>query len=247
MKSYIKRFLQFILGFERYLFYFSRYIAGSLHRNKREGDFIAFVKLLKDGETVLDIGANIGAMSVYLAKHLPHSRIIAFEPIPVNVRVFKKVIQHYKLSNVELIEKALGERDGMIEMVLPNQKHVKMHGLCHVVHESITELNDGDRFQLPMVRLDAVEEVQSAGRISGIKIDVENYEQFVLTGAKEVIEKNRPVIYAELWENENRNQCFRFITELGYQIHVLSDQRLVPFDAGVHHQQNFFFIPSDRS
>jgi FkbM family methyltransferase len=201
--------------------------------------------MLEDGTSVLDIGANIGAMSVYLAKHLKMSKIIAFEPIPVNVKVFKKVMDHYRLTNVRLIEMALGDRDGEVEMVLPKEHQVRMHGLCHVVHESIDEHNEGERYRIPMTTLDSLDELSTEQRISGIKIDVENFEFFVLAGGRKLLEKHKPIVYAELWANENRNMCFTLMEGLGYGIKVLSEDQLVIFDPKQHRNQNFFFVPAN--
>jgi FkbM family methyltransferase len=244
MKTYIKRFLQFILGFERYLFYFSRYIVASMHHNRKEGDFLFFRDLLKNGDTVLDIGANIGAMSVHLSRKLPDSLIYAFEPVPVNVKTLKRIIKHYGLTNIKVMECAVGEKADKVEMVLPRQKRVRMHGLSHVVHESINEFNEGDRFEVPMISLDSLEELFTAKSVGGIKLDVENFEFFVLKGADTLIRKFRPIIYTELWENENRHHCFEWIKERNYDIKILELGKLVLFDPAKHHTQNFFFIPA---
>ena len=46
-------------------------------------------------------------------------------------------------------------------------------------------------------------------KIGAIKMDVENFEYFVLEGGKELIKKHKPIIYTELWENQNREKCFQ--------------------------------------
>ena len=79
--------------------------------------------------------------------------------------------------------------------------------------------------------------------ITAIKLDVENFEYFVLDGGKQTIIKHRPIIYTELWENENRDKCFNFIRNLNYSIKVLQNNELVDFDKKIHTTQNFFFIP----
>jgi hypothetical protein len=76
-----------------------------------------------------------------------------------------------------------------------------------------------------------------------MKIDVENYEYYVLKGAEMLVEKNKPVIYCELWENENRKKCFSFLNNLGYSAFILHKKELVPFNDQKHHKHNFFFRP----
>ncbi len=70
--------------------------------------------------TVLDIGANIGEIAVYLAYHLPHARVVAFEPAPENLAVFDRhlAIQRQPLRNLELIREAVSDRSGQIEFAI---------------------------------------------------------------------------------------------------------------------------------
>ena len=72
----------------------------------------------------------------------------------------------------------------------------------------------------------------------------ENFEFFVLDGAKLLIEKHKPIVYAELWENENRDNCFRLFQNLNYKIMVVVKNKIVPFDKSNHKTQNFIFIPA---
>jgi hypothetical protein len=66
-----------------------------------------------------------------------------------------------------------------------------------------------------------------------------------LDGAKELIAKNKPFIYAELWENENRDKCFQLFKELNYKTVVVIDKKAVEFNVGVHKTQNFIFMPNN--
>jgi len=244
MKNSIKVFLQKLLGFDRYLYFFSIYIINTLKWNKKEGDFVFFRNMVPDGGIILDIGANIGAMAVHLARTHKNSQIIAFEPIPDNVRCLKKVVGHYKLNNITLIESALGEKAGTIEMVMPVNKSARLQGLSHVLHQSITENNEGNKFVTPITTLDDFFKNKNiTDAVTAIKLDVENFEYFVLKGAENTIKKFKPLIYCELWDNKNRLDCFTLMKEHGYTIKVLHNNELIDFDHLLHKTQNFFFIP----
>jgi FkbM family methyltransferase len=244
MKSRVIKILHKLLGFDNYLFLFSVFTIHTLRWNRKEGDFLFFLRMIPDGETVLDIGANIGIMTVWLSRRLKNTSIIAFEPMPQNIRALKRIMQFYKLQNVRLVENALGDQRGTIEMVMPVLDKVKKHGLSHVVHESIQELNEGNTVRVNMERLDDLSMLHEKDiKIRAIKLDVENFEYFVLQGGKQLIQKHRPLIYTELWENENRNLCFQLIQEMGYRIEVLEGKKLVPFEDAKNKTQNFFFIP----
>ena len=56
-----------------------------------------------------------------------------------------------------------------------------------------------------------------------------------------MLEKYRPIVYAELWDNENRTNSFKLLTEIGYSIFVVVNEQLVPFVEGKHVTQNFIF------
>lgn len=250
MKTLVKFVLQKVLGFKNYLFFFSLYIVATLKNDRKEGDFLHFLSLLPDNSTILDIGANIGVMTVYLARKLPGSHVFSFEPVPDNLNALYRLIRYFKLTNVHVFKVALGNFEGTAEVILPEHKHVKFHGLSHIKGIKGTEGDAGLKYKVPMHKLDEMAELKSLSKpLTGIKIDVENYEFEVLTGAVNLLTKYKPIIYAELWENQNRIDCMKLLTGLGYSIFVLYKGELVIFDESTHQTQNFFFqiAPESRN
>jgi len=248
MKARLKKTLQKLLGFDRYLFVFAVAVITTLRRSKNERDFLHFLKMIPDGGTVLDIGANIGIMSVWLGRRLKKSSILAYEPIPQNIKALKRVLAFYNVKNVRVIEKALGDRNGEVEMVMPVLEEVRMQGLSHVMHDSITDFNEGKKYTTPIGTLDDCEILKAVtGPVTAIKLDVENFEYFVLNGAAETLAAHRPLIYTELWENENRQRCFELLSSMGYRTQVLEGKKLTPYDPKRHGTQNFFFTPQTKA
>jgi FkbM family methyltransferase len=247
MKSAVKYILHKLLGFDYYLFVFSLFKIYTLKKDKNEKDFFHFMKLIPANSMILDIGANIGIMTVHLARSIEGSKVIAFEPMPSNIKAFKKVINHFNLKNVTLFEIALGNNEGEVEMIMPVVSNVRMQGLSHVVHESITEFNEGVTLKVPLKMLDKIDVLKNSTQtISAIKIDVENFEFFVLEGGKELIIKHQPVIYAELWDNANRYNCFNLLQSLGYHTYVVINNQLVLFDEQTHQKQTFIFLTAQK-
>lgn len=241
MKKFIQNILQSVLGFKRYLFVFSLFKIRTLSRDKKEGDFFHFLSILPADAKVLDIGANVGIMTALLAKHCREGEVHAIEPIPENFEALARICRHFAFANVRLHQFALGVEDGALEMVMPEVKRVRMQGLSHVVHDSITEFNDGQRYSVPQHRIDSLGDIVQG--VQAIKIDVENFEYFVFKGAEETLRTFKPLIYCELWDNENRSKCFALLQgDLGYRIRVLEQGRLQDFVPGRHRQQNFFFV-----
>lgn len=246
MKAKIKLLLHKIFGFERFLYFFSLFKIYSLRWDKNEKDVFLFIdqinKVAQKG-MVLDIGANIGITSGVIGRNTIHD-LLAFEPLPLNYRIFERVIKTLGLHNrVTLHKVALGSTEGECEMVLPVVDEVRMHGLSHVVDPEIKEFNEGQIVQkIPMTTLD---KVCKGMKVLGIKLDVENYEYAVLKGAEALLSTQKPVIYTELWDNENRIRCFDFLRNLGYRSYYNRQGVLTSFEGNISSVQTFLFLPNN--
>lgn len=239
MKDYIKYLLQKVLGYDNYLYYFSLYTISRVNINQYEKEFGYFLNMLSADSVVLDIGANIGITTVPIARKCSKGKVFAFEPIPSNLKALKRVTQRYKLNHVSFFSEALGDTNGSVQMVLPVLKQNKMQGLSHVVEENNNDAwNKGDFFTVPLKRLDDIPEI-NAQPINAIKIDVEGFEYEVLKGATNLLQKDKPFIYCEVWDNEKRSRCFNFMKELGYTIKVFSGDTLIEY--ANTSETNFFF------
>lgn len=244
MKTFIKYILQKILGLKTYLYVFARIVIFKLRWDKKEKDFFHFLKLFPDGGLILDLGANIGVTSYHLSKRFPKSTIFSFEPLTLNMDTLKRVKKRFNLNNIKEFQVAVGDKPGFLEMVMPVINNVPMHGLSHVIHEDNKEFNEGMKYKVPVVSLDSFDEIKQPGkRITAMKIDVENFEYFVLKGGERIIAENQPVIYCELWENENRKKCIDFLNNLKYSAFILHKNELMLFGKTNIEKHNFFFIP----
>lgn len=241
MKTFVKYVLQSLMGFRRYLYTFAIFKIRTLQNDKKENDFFYFLSLLKPGSTVLDIGANIGVMTYHLSRSHNNIKVIAFEPVLENIAVIKQVLSKFSITNVTLLETALGSHSGELKMVMPSKGKVRFHGLSHVVNPD--EPVNGTFYTVPVKKLDDVPQVSEVKSISGIKIDVENFEYEVLLGGASTIAVHRPVIYLELWDNDNRTKCFDLARKLNYKIMIRDGAGLQEFDPNRHVKQNFFFVP----
>ena len=188
MKNTIKLILQKLLGYEQYLFVFSKFKIKTLKKDKKEGDFFLFMDQIKAEGDILDIGANIGIMTYHLSTTFPNRKIYAVEPMPNNLAVLHKIIAHFKLKNIEVKPIALGETKGTVEMVLPVNGKVKMQGLAHVVHESIDEWNEGEKIK---VKCETLDDLFADKTIAGIKMDIENSKKYLIGIYNDTINPNK--------------------------------------------------------
>ncbi len=246
MKEFSKKVLQSILGFDNYLFVFCLFKIRTFKWDNNEKDFFHFLDMMRPNSHVLDVGSNIGITTVHLSRKVPEGKVYSFEPVPPNFTTLEKVVNHYKCPNVELYNFAVGNEHTEIEMVLPEVNNVKMQGLSHVVHDDLPDFNEGRRYSAPLRRLDDMNFLYEQ-KIDGIKLDVENFEYFVLKGGSNLLSRDKPVIYAELWDNENRTKCFQLMKELNYSVLFLKNNQLIPFKQGKDETQNFFFIDKNDS
>jgi FkbM family methyltransferase len=235
-----KFILQRLLGIENYLFLFSIFTINRLRLRFYNKEFLYFLKMIPEDGNVLDLGSNIGFMSVPLAKKASRGKVFSFEPMPQNIKTLRRICAYYKISNIEIFETALGDHNGELTMVLPVFYNVKFHGFSHVV-EKESDKAKGDLFTVRVQRLDDIPSLQFIPKINAIKIDVENYEYQVLKGAETLLQHHKPVVYCELWDNEKRLLVINYLTaRFGYRVKVFHNNKLVDFTS--QSVSNFFFI-----
>ena len=75
-------------------------------------------KILNSVKIILDIGANVGEISIYLSKMYQNSKIYSIEPSKRNLSIFKKNLddQFDECSNIMIIEKAVCDYNGKINI-----------------------------------------------------------------------------------------------------------------------------------
>ncbi len=242
MKHFVIRNLHSLLGFENYLVFFSIFKILTLKLDRRKREYLYFTGLFESSANIIVIGANTGITTVPIAKKVNEGKVYAIEPVIENYNALTKVLKHYKLKNVETINIALGNENKMVDMIMPVLNDAKSHGLCHVNDESISGYKEGIIIPVKMQKLDELF-LNYGAKINGIKIVAENYERFIFEGSEEVIKKNRPLIYCELWYNENREKTLDMIRKWNYDIKVLVKGRLVNYIEKIHFTKNLFFIP----
>lgn len=241
MKEKIKYILQTIFGFRNYLKIFSIFKIYTLKWDNRENDFFQFLEMLPDEGVVVDAGANIGIMTYYLSKKMKNGKVYSFEPMPDNLHALQYIVDFFKLDNVEIFPFAIGDENCEIEMVMPVYQNVKQQGLTQVAAVSHS---DGISHNAQMIRMEDFEPLKNAAFV-GMKMDIENYEYFALKGAKDLLKKNKTLVYCEVWDQvENKKKCFDLMKSMGCDIKVLHQNLLAEEESTKHNKHNYFFIPN---
>lgn len=248
IKNSIQFLIQKIIGYPTYLYWFSIYRVLRYQFLKDDIDIAFFIDLVKKNKEgiVIDAGANVGYTTVIFAKAFPAISIVSYEPVSLLSRIIHKVVLFFGVHNVEVRQKALGETIESVVIKTPVIQGVKKQGLSYidkeVDREDIEMMKASIAEEVDMVTLDSDWESHNNPLIAGIKVDVENFEYFVLKGAKNLIMKFRPIVMAELWDNGRRNSCLQLMQELGYETYIIKEKKLVKYLGQA--SLNYFFIPA---
>lgn len=250
----IRKILVKILGLKGYLRLVSRiYIRlmamGLMKKKYHELHFIS--EIVDEGSVILDIGANLGYYSWFMAKNMGNKgKLIAVEPIPVFAEVWRKNLRRFNKRNIHLYNCALGDepKDG-VRMTIPVVNGVVRHGLTKVVDEE--ESKSGDSyldFEVPMKVGDDLMREQEIKSLDYIKCDVEGYEQYVIPSLDQTISKYKPLLQIELSGKENRQNVVDYLVKKGYQLFILKDRKLNSIQTNniFNFDQDFYFIHEDK-
>ena len=142
-------------------------------------------QLLRPGDTVLDIGANIGLITVIAANSVGTTgRVHAFEPQPTLAQMIEQSVSLNGWQHVEVHPFALGDHnDTMALSVPPND-----HGRASLITQRPTD----DVLDVPVRRLDDCLGSNLDRRIRLMKIDVEGFESQTLRGANKLLTHQPP-------------------------------------------------------
>jgi len=139
-------------------------------------------RLLKPGDSVLDVGANIGYFTVLAAVCVGEAgQVWAFEPEPLNAQLLGRNLHLNGLSNVHLVQAALGKETGEASLFL-SENNAGDHSLAAAVK--------GESIPVSVVRGDAV--LPEGLRVNVIKMDVQGAEPVVLMGLESLIARSLP-------------------------------------------------------
>ena len=164
----------------------------------REPEWAFLDRWIKPGDTVLDIGANVGVYTLRMAELAGvMGRVIAFEPIQRTFRLL--TTNAAKLSNVTLFNVAVSDKSRAVKMTLNNYYRAQ-----------ITE--QGER--VLSVTIDGLD----LPKVSLVKLDVEGHEYPALVGMRKLLERDKPTLIVE----RNDDRVSEFLSELGYSSHEYS-------------------------
>jgi len=165
---------------------------------------------VKNYGTMLDVGANVGLITVPMASKF--KKIYAFECVPETYECLR--YNTANLTNVETVNVAVSDKEGTVKVAIP-----KSDGVIHSSGwASISEDRQGiwEEKDIIEVRSQTIDSM-NLDSLDFLKVDVEQAEMMVIRGAINTIKKFRPVIEFENKRRENL-EVIALLNTIGYNI-----------------------------
>lgn len=170
-----------------------------------------FQQIVKKGDIVYDIGANVGFYTLLSAELAGEGgKVFAFEPLPKNIFYLKKHIKINKFNNVIVIEAGVSDKKGKLNFIKGENNAVgrlNEKGQLKVISVVLDDLLKGGEILPPKV----------------LKIDVEGAEALVLKGGQLILKKYHPLIFLSLHGKTARKECFSILKDCGYVLKSIED------------------------
>lgn len=192
-----------------------------------EANYVAALRaLIRPGDAVFDIGANIGFYSVLFSRWVgPQGRVVAFEPDPHNLSLLRKNLEVNRCGNVIVRDVALGNIAGEASFSVDRFTGSTGHlGPGPTYADSL--FGNGDQVTLKVKTNTLDEEMESHSPPALLKLDIEGGEFDVLRGGPRLLDRHRPLVVSEMssW-NDNAGglanrpaQATEFLYDHGYKV-----------------------------
>jgi FkbM family methyltransferase len=205
------------------------------------------ISLIRDTNTILDIGGNIGQMALLFAQYA--QKVYTFEPIP---ETGDRLLENIKLNNLEnkvfLSRVALSNFRGKIKFGLPP---IGNRGTGSTI---ITEQSKVRTIEVDATTLDQFIEENNISHIDLIKMDIEGAELFALQGMTKLLSnEKKPIIILEMTlimmtqAGYSPKDLLEFLGQFGYRCYEFSKKGLHgPIENVFPASENYCFLTGDH-
>ena len=201
---------------------------------------ILFLREHLSGGTLIDVGANVGSLSLLLSDRVQHA--ILFEPNPLAAARARENLARNQLA-FEVCELALSDATGEVPF--------ECHGGVDTVSRVLVNARPGQAGITVVPRITFDEFLVRHGSfpfpVSLVKIDVEGHENSVLRGMRQfLLERRPPLLMFEYLQRTNLDETIKFFGEVGYQVFELTKKGPLAVNGPVEPLQDLFACPHER-
>jgi len=168
-----------------------------------------FAEVVKRGDVVLDLGANVGFYTLMAARLVgPGGLVIAMEPLPGNLRLLYAHLGLNGVANVSVLPYAVAEKGGVMAFE-------------EAESNAMGRLGEGGALEVRTVRLDDLFAGAGAPVPTVVKMDIEGAEADALAGGERFFREARPKIFLATHGREVHARCLDQLRSWGYRIEPL--------------------------
>jgi FkbM family methyltransferase len=183
--------------------------------------------MLKSGMVFLDVGANVGYYSLVAARRVGEGGLVhSFEPVTAQFTQLCANIERNRLRNIVANRKIVANHTGALQIHVGPRSNSGQASVLDLALGAGTETVES-------VTLDDYVASQARPHVDVIKVDVEGYEWFVLTGASVVLREHKPLLMIEVrsqllqYSGVTRDKLFSSLAAFGYEpFEILKNGRL---------------------
>lgn len=185
-------------------------------------------KMVKTGDTVIDVGANYGFHTILFSKLTgPKGKVYAFEPLKsMYGQLEENLTLNKSQDNTVLSQYALGNKRGKFKIYVPERMGRGAASLSKRGKTAEQEVCD-------VITLDSYVNNKKIKKISFIKCDIEGAELLAFQGAKNVLKNHRPALMVEVTRGSSESFGYtpeillKFLSEYNYRFYYTVKGKLV--------------------
>jgi FkbM family methyltransferase len=200
---------------------------------------ILFVRKHLSGGTLVDVGANVGSVSLLLADKIENA--ILFEPNAVAAARARENLARNQLG-FKVYEFALSDTNGEISF--------ECHGAVDVGAHVVVSASSSQTATSVVQCITFDEFLRRHGDpefpVSLVKIDVEGHENSVLRGMRQFLAEKRPLVMFEYLQRTNLEQTISIFAGVGYQVFELGTNGPIAVTRRAEPLQDLFACPLER-
>jgi FkbM family methyltransferase len=190
----------------------------------------ALEELVQPGLTIYDVGANIGYVTLMLAKHADaQGKVFAFEALPDNVERLRRNVELNGFNDrVSIYAGAVAAGTGEVKFLV----HAS-GGMGKAAGSAGRDEHYQREITVPGTSLDIFVYGQGNPPPQVVKMDIEGGEVLALPGMRRVLAEARPVMLMELHGPESARSAWDLLTSAGYTIREMKPgySRVTSLDA----------------
>lgn len=192
---------------------------------------------ISTGKNFLDIGANIGLISLNIIHEVPDATIIAFEPGVHQADLLSRTLTDNHLEDrISLNRIALGQEPGKADFVVHHSKHASGDGFKDTGRAGTSQI-----VKVPVTTLDIWWQTSGQPAIDVVKMDTEGAELMILHAATKFLSNCQPTLIMEI---DHRNlkaypydatAIVSWLNKIGYRVETING-KLVTTENMKQHQ-----------